>query len=318
MAARWPWQLTSSARLRDVVVVAAFVLAVVITVVQPWCGRDRLRAADVATIVSQHLSLIETGDLVLVHPPWRDDIVDAVRPLLPPRQQVSEAFTRGHTDGWPALVVVAEGVQPWPASIEARRIEVGATVIEDGGVRFFRLPAAAAKTTTTTAVPAKSTAAAAVRGSLLDLSSARVSVVDDKGLTRSCLWSAQRARHLCAGLPEWMHVGDEDLVIAGRRQRCTWAHPITGGRVVIEHADIDSSAGLRLRAALSDAAADNADGAAVTFTLDVGGAHRALTVQHARGFAEREIEPTARGPLTLTVTTPNDGQRHVCFQLVRR
>jgi hypothetical protein len=291
---------TSTATLKHVVVVVAFIASVLLSLVQPWCGRDRLSATDVAAVVGRHTDLVKAADLIVIHPPWRDDIVAAVAPLLP-YHTVTEAFTRNHGDPWPALVVVAEGVHPWPAALEAERQKQRAPIVEDSGVRFFRLAQNDVVST-------------------LQLAQARVSVVDAAGTTTACAWQAAQKAHRCPGLPAWMHVGDEDLPVDGRRQRCTWAHPTTNGRVVIDYGVVDVSRGLRLEAALTDTAARNQQGAPVTISvqLEHNGARdeHSVTVQKKTGFVGTDIPAAPAGTrVSVVVTTPNDGQRHTCFRL---
>lgn len=290
-------------RLRDVVVIVAFGVALLVTVVAPWWGRDRLEPAAVVAVVGAHAGLVQAGDTVIVHPPWRDDIVDALRTgvSLPRDVVVTEAFTRGHGEAWPAVVVVAEGVHPWPASLEARRLALGVDVVEDRGVRLFRLPADA------------------VKGGI-DLGRATVHVEMADGGRVACPWDARMKRHVCKGLSPWMTVGDDVLQVGGRRETCTWSHPISGGRVVIDHGLVDVGGGVHLEAALSDAAVDNPTGAAVTYSLRLSSGAtdeaQTLTVQRAKGFAAVDVPGrpgTAR--LQVIVSTDDDGQRHTCHRL---
>lgn len=292
--------MSSTTTLKHVVVVVAFASAVLLSLLQPWCGRDRLSAGEVAAVVSRHAELVKPGDIVIVHPPWRDDIVAAVAPLLS-WHMVTEAFTRNHGDPWPALVVVAEGVHPWPAALEAERERQQAPIVDDNGVRFFRL-------------------AASDVSSPLQLAEARVSVIDAAGTTTTCAWQAAQKAHRCPGLPAWMHVGDEDLPVDGRRQRCTWAHPASNGRVVIDYGVVDVSRGLRLEAALTDSAVRNQQAAPVTVSVELehDGARKVhdVTVHKKPGFVGTDVPASPAGTrVSVVVTTPNDGQRHTCFRL---
>jgi hypothetical protein len=156
--------------------------------------------------------------------------------------------------------------------------------------------------------------------SVLQVAQAKVSVVDAAGTTTACSWQAAQKSHQCLGLPAWMHVGEEDLPIGGRRQRCTWAHPISNGRVVIDYGIVDVSRGLRLDAALTDTAARNQQGAPVTVSVEF--EHNGkrdvhdVTVQKKPGFVGIDIPPGAADTrVSVVVTTPNDGQRHTCFRL---
>jgi hypothetical protein len=81
---------------------------------------------------------------------------------------------------------------------------------------------------------------------------------------------------------------------------------------------VDLDAGLTLEAALSDAAADNPQGAAVTCTLRIDDEERAVTVHRRRGFSALTVPARAgRARVQLVVTTPHDGQRHTCHRLTR-
>jgi hypothetical protein len=234
-----------------------------------------------------------------MHPPWRDDVVAALRAPgalpLPAGVVVTEAFTRRHDDPWPALVVVAEGVHPWPASIEARRVSLGVDVVESAGLRVFRLQGE-------------------VPHGAIQLERARVRVERGDSSVVACPWDAGRRRHVCPGLGPWMTVGDETMQIAGRKTDCIWSHPISGGRLVIDYGDLDLAGGLTFEAALSDVAADNPQGAPVTFTVRVDDVARTLTVHRARGFARLALPATAPGRVVVEVATGHDGQRHVCHR----
>ncbi len=292
----------------DVAVVVAFVVCAVVSVVVNVNAQSDDPAADVvvAAVAEQlaaQTALVQPGDRVLVHPPWRDDVVDALIAggVFPRGVGVSEAFTRLSDGPWPALVVVDVGGGPLPASISARREAQGAATFRSGDVQLFRL-------------------GADVAGAGLDVRSADVSV-EVKGKRIRCPYNSQRARHVCPGLPQWMTVGDETMQVGGRSERCIWAHPISGGRVVVDYGAVDVSAGLDFAAALSDAAADNARGAAVDLDLvvdDVVAAH--ARVHHQRGFDRHRVDGRAGvvARVKVVVSTDNDGQRHTCFRLSPR
>lgn len=288
-------------RLRDVVVIVAFGVALLITALTPWWGRDRLSAGAVVDAARAALpALVQPGDTILVHPPWRDDVVAALRApdgvVLPAGVGITEAFTRRHGDPWPALVVLAEGVQPWPASLEARRVSLGVDVVEVGGLRLFRLPGDAAP-----------------RGAV-EVSNARVRVERGDGSVVVCPWAPARRRHVCRGLGPWMTVGHETMQIAGRKVDCVWSHPISGGRLIIDYGRVDLSGGLTFEAALSDVAAGNPQGAAVIFTVRVDDSARTVTVHRGRGFSPLALPDSGVARVVVEVATANDGQRHVCHR----
>jgi hypothetical protein len=291
----------------DVVVIVAFVVCSAVSVVVAIDKSDDEDAAAVVDVVVKNSALIQPGDRVLIHPPWRDDVVsEAITRLrLPPGATVSEAFTRASDGPWPPLVVIAVGNAPLPKRIEERRLSLGVEVVAVGDTRIFRLPAAQNE-------------------GGLNIATAAVSV-EATGRRVQCPWNAQRRRHVCPGLPQWMTVGEDTLQIGGRGERCFWSHPISGGRVVVDFGIIDVSAGLDFAAALSDGAVDNRSGAAVDFELIINDSVAARLKAHRRkGFQRASVDgsvagngaPSAR--VKVVVSTDNDGQRHACFRLATR
>jgi hypothetical protein len=282
-----------------VVLIGVFVAAVVVTVAQPLLRHD-VDAAAFTRALAARASLVQRGDTVLVHPPWRDDVVTALRAAgaLPAAVTVTEAFAPRHGDPLPPLVVVADVGWPLPGNLAPH---VPADAIAVDGVRVFRIGGA----------PSSSSSGG------LENARARVHVETADGARVQCPWVPARRRHVCSGLPEWMTVGDDTLVVLGRRERCTWAHPITGGIVVVDYGVVDvPPTGLTLSAALTDAAANNPAGAAVTVSALLDDDERSVTVQHERGFHDVHVAaPAARGRLQVRVTTANDGQRHTCYRL---
>jgi hypothetical protein len=279
---------------------ALFVAAVVVTIAQPLLARDRAAARFVDALSAARAQL-QPGDTVLVHPPWRDDVVAALRAagVVPASTPITEAFAPRHGDTLPPLVLVADDGWTLPAVLaDAHPQELA----QRDGVVVFRVG---------------ETERPAVDAAPLQRAAVHVETAD--GTRVDCPWNPARRRHVCTGLPEWMTVGDDTLVVGERRERCTWAHPTTNGVVVVDFGVVPTSrAGWRLSLALTDQAADNPNGAPVTATLVVDDDSADVTVQHDRGFHDVVVvgggaSPRAR--VAVRLTTPNDGQRHTCFRL---
>jgi hypothetical protein len=286
-------------------ILAVFVVAVVATIAQPLLARD-VAADRFVTALAASRALVHPGDTVLVHPPWRDDVVAAVRAggVVPASTTVTEAFAPRHGDPLPPLVVIADAAWTLPAVLAT--VKPG-DVVEHDGVIVFRLDGGPS----TRADVADSADGA-------DVARATVHVEAADGNHVACPWDAARRRHVCTGLPEWMTVGDDTLVIGGQRERCTWAHPTTNGVVVVDFGTVPTArSGWRLSVALTDPAADNPAGAPVTATLVVDDDTSSVTVQHERGFHDVVVAGGDRtnARVLVRLTTPNDGQRHTCFRL---
>jgi hypothetical protein len=323
-AASSPW----TRRAGPALAALAFAVAFVVELLQPLRGDATVeRFVAAAQVASRDAAVrAQPGDLVLVHPPWRDDVVDALRAaaVVPASMRVTEVFAPRHGEPLPAMVLVADEGWPLPAVLRRRIDTLDAQGVVLAGVRVVRLPAerpASASPSAASSSPSSPSSSPSSPSTIapagLDLARAQVHVTTGDGTRVACPWTPSRRRHVCAGLPGWMTVGDDTLVIGGRRERCTWAHPITGGVVVVDFGAVPTPpAGWQLSLALSDAAADNPAGAPVTATLVVDDDEAVVTVQRARGFHAAVV---AEAPLAARVqvrlSTPDDGQRHVCFRL---
>lgn len=290
-------------RAHAAVLVAAFFASLAWVALTPWCTRDRASADDFVQAARAAAPDLPLGGVLLVHPPWRDDAVAAVRAagVMPDGALVTTAFAPRHGEPWPPLLVLADGgAPPLPRALR-QRLDDDRRV---GSVLVGRV------------------APALGAGTAHDLSEAlafaEVEVVRGDAVLR-CAWSAIEARHTCPGMPEWVHVGVEQLPVGGRAQRCTWAHPITDATLVVRFPRARLLGALTLELALTDGAADNATLALVKAALLIDGAP-ALDLDKPpgrRGFVRGEARTGGARDATveLRLTTPSDGQRHACFRL---
>jgi hypothetical protein len=258
---------------------------------EPW-----LAALDSAT------GDLQPGDTVLIHPPWRDDVLDAIEARgLPAGARATIALALPHGQAPGRVLLLADPSAPLPRS---RRAQLrGATVTRTAGVDVGWLGSAPTQTGDVDF------------GARIALAQVRVEKPD--GSTVRCSWNNSRDRHVCQGLREWMYVGPDSRVISGRAEACTWTHPMTNGKVFIRWDGTPLPPTLELKHALSDQATGNKTGAPVTMTLRADGKQIARSVRtNARGFrTERVKVPEGASSLELEVTTPNDGARHYCWRL---
>lgn len=288
-------------RPRDAALLAGFLGSLLVVLATPWWTRDRV--ADVAIWVrfmeAQRAHLVR-GTVVVVHPPWRDDVERALRDagLTPEAGTITTALAPRSTDPLPALLVVREaGGVALPALLRDSE-----EVARDGVLVLER--------------PRPRLPPNGPRDLLADLAQVNVEV-RLRQRTVACPWDAPAQRHTCEELPEWMYVGHETLPVGGKREACTWAHPITGGSVVLSLPAGGLAGAVVVELALTDTAADNAHGAAVTAALQVDEVEMGRVTQRGRrGFARTRVDvPRDARTLALHITTPHDGQRHTCVRL---
>jgi hypothetical protein len=339
-------------RAQAALTVGFFAASLLVVLATPWCTRDRVTAvADWKSALERNLDVVHAHDIVLVHPPWRDDVVGALRSIaLPAGVVVTDAFSPKHGEPWPSVVVIREkNGLALPRALRDRADESTARV--DGDleiVRLRRLEGGDDRSGERSgeqggdAQIGDDESGVRVRGRDLsdDLAAAIVDVRVPSTTTATpdpstpasssperiaCPWDPLKNRHVCAGLPEWMHVGVETLPVDGRDVRCTWSHPKTNATLHVRFPKVhfDAGASLTLDLALTDGAADNTTAAPVfaTVSVDDKPLFGAVKAPGKRGFVTK-ASAVANAPrdadVELVITTPNDGQRHTCFRLVSR
>ncbi|MDF1562946.1 MAG: hypothetical protein P1V51_07870 [Deltaproteobacteria bacterium] len=143
----------------------------------------------------------------------------------------------------------------------------------------------------------------------------------------ACRWlprTNQSARFKCPG-PAWLWVGAQTREIDYLPRRCVMAHPATGRPLRIEISDLPRDHRLELRAGIVGSMGLVRDAAPVQLELRRGETRLGeLTVEPRPGW-QRASFPDAAGaappldpppPTVLEITTPNDGGRHLCLELM--
>ena len=299
--------------LRDGFVLGLFAIGLLGSVLVPLTSDDGVEDADVWAETVRGLGpTLKPGTVVLIQPPWRDDVLDRLdalaaegSPALPAGVEATVALARAH-GSWPGQVVlVADPSQPLPASLHRRLDDLeGAKVQEKNGLLVAVIGA-----------PPPDVAAADATQLDSLLARARVSIRRGASVTR-CVYEPKQRRHTCPGAPEWMYVGPHSMSSGGQLKTCLWAHPPADGATLdITFPQVKLKGALELSHALSDGAVRNG-GSPVDVRVSVGGVEVGRSRRsNAVTFARRAF-PTQAGKvadISFQVSARHDGARHHCL-----
>ncbi len=140
--------------------------------------------------------------------------------------------------------------------------------------------------------------------------------------TVSSRCTARRAEggRSCPGEAEWLYLAPRSLTIEGKNVSCVWAHPTTGGDVIMTLPPLPEPAeGRRLLLELSSGLTDDAvrqtpDGASVRTDVEQDGKIRGgVTLVNRIGWAKTEVPLEPKKPTDLRISTASDGRRHHCL-----
>ncbi len=143
--------------------------------------------------------------------------------------------------------------------------------------------------------------------------------VERDGRRRPCQVDRPEGGFSCAGEPEWLYAAVRVLRIERQDQECVWAHPTTGGTVILRIPPAVPTPGHRLQleveAAMNDDAVVNTpDGAAVVTEVFQGRSLGLLKVPNQTGWFDSTFPLVAGQEAELRITTPRDGRRHHCIR----
>lgn len=138
-------------------------------------------------------------------------------------------------------------------------------------------------------------------------------------VTSRCTAPRAEGGRACPGEAEWLYLAPRQLVIDGGNTSCIWAHPTTGGDIVITiPSQPEPPPGRRLELLLQAGLTDDAvkqtpDGADVRTDVEQGGrVIGGVTVANRVGWFKASVPIAPGKPVELRVSTPRDGRRHHC------
>ncbi|MCP4499321.1 MAG: hypothetical protein GY822_05060 [Deltaproteobacteria bacterium] len=307
--------------------VGAFALSLVVTVMMPWCTADGVHEAHVFvaafTTAVPDIDEIRPGDVVLVHPPWRDDVVAALRAehSLGKRIVPKVALAKRHGEKTRRVWLVQDLGAPGLSDAMTKRVQASPSKNsqEHKGIRVMLVDDTKSRKESMDVNPSE-------KRFVAYLPAAEVSVEKADGSVARCAYDDEKMRHLCSGLNNWMWVGEKKQPVNGRSESCIWSHPISGGKVRIRFPGLSFSAddvkkGLLFEHALADAAAADATGKNVVASVVVDGkVRKRFTRTNRRGFSKGRVPLTGvdeKKPhnVEVQIETIRDGARHYCWRL---
>jgi hypothetical protein len=285
----------------------AYILVVLWSLFGPsyLASKETEQTAPFVSTLRKEISQLPSRATVLVQPPWRTDVVDAILAsgIVPKTTHVTTALSIPHgKDAPPTLilkdpaVVLSDGLTSRlnePLSRSEFGIEVGLLGAKKEGP---------------------------TGGNLFDLlAAASVEVVAADGQRTSCTYRVADQRHVCPGLPDWVYVGKHTQTSGKETRQCIWTHPVSGGHVYVRWNNLTLPQTLNWSHAIANSGLQAKDGAPVTATIRVNKKSIGQETRDNRsGFAKKTLRlPKAQknAALEIDLTTAKDGARHYCWYL---
>ncbi len=146
------------------------------------------------------------------------------------------------------------------------------------------------------------------------LAQATVTIAGPRGET--CR-HVEPSKHQCSHA-DWNHVRAGWYEVQERPFRCVWAHPVDEGPLEVSFDDAPLRGQIHVRAAFVGQSAAFARGAHVDLAVRSGAVEMArVRVENKSGVQKYDSPITdkipERGPVTLSISTPNSAMRHFCF-----
>jgi len=244
-----------------------------------------------------------SNDIVFIHPPWRQDIVSALRSQQDDGAYQTITTVLPSTAGiFGRVLVLADTAAP-PLSWRVRQMfsQKEGQEIDGIAIQFLK---GKPNTTGTNFINL--------------LSTAQVSVTSAKGKTTTCKWQRNKQKFKCPKHPNWVYVGPHVAKTKGKEKQCIWGHPVSKGKVQIRFAKPPLQSQLIFEHGFSDSAIRSNNKSPVTTTiLRDGQKLRSLTKARTPGFSRSSfiIDSPNTQTLDVIIQAENDGAAHYCFNL---
>lgn len=305
------------------------------------------------TALDSVVPFLHAGDTILIHPPWRTDVVAALEalPNLPPQVRITPVFNptyqKSNPNELPEHLVVLADIHnaDLPYGLVRRVDTPSVTLVDEIAVYTHNLDKTAGKAGKTdplwslwqnhdawrvrlldgqTESPAEPSAELPAKPSVntpTDKQQPAGVICDYRPTTNKNM-----GKFACTAAP-WLYIGPTNINVAQRQMRCLWAHPPKTGslsvEITLDEATKQKYPNVVFNLALSDQAATNKEGGTVVAHVKTLDANRTIlqtqdvTRRDQIGFAQSmpfALDKAALLAIDFAVEG-SDAQRHLCWTI---
>lgn len=240
-------------------------------------------------------------DMVLIHPPWREDVVKILTDLPHSQWNVRTTLPTGHWAMGKIVLLKDRNGPPLSRRILNMNRTSKTGISSEIDIQFLQIAHLDEHVDFMKLLP-----------------TASVEVQSDKGKVTKCKWQNKTRRHICPGLPNWIYVGPHEMSSGNKTKTCIWSHPAKNGTLSISFPNPPIQKILEFEHALSSNAVRSQNKSPVTVDIYLDqNVLKKLSRNNRVGFqASKILTPlTTVKILELKIRAKKDGARHYCFNL---
>ena len=244
---------------------------------------------------------VKPGDLVLVHPPWRHDVIQQLQKSHQDKAAYTLVLPAGAITSGQVFVLKDKNAPPLSKRILEMTTLKAIETVDDIEIHSL-----------------KSTLTESGLNFLSMLPMAKVEVIKKNGVTTACRWQNTKRRFTCPGMPNWVYVGPHKMKSGKTQKSCIWSHPAKNATLKIAFPNPPPNSQIYFEHALSTNAVRSDNKSPVVAAIFADEAKiKKMSRGNQTGFAATTINLPSRPTqnLTLEITAKNDGARHYCFNL---
>ena len=244
---------------------------------------------------------LKPGDIVLIHPPWRHDVIEDLHANIQNSTMSTLVLPTGPVITGRVFVLKDKQAPPLSKRVAQMTSIEPVQLVDEIEIHSL-----------------KSTLTESALNFVSTLPLAKVEVLKENGAAIQCKWQNTKRRFTCPGMPNWVYVGPHRMKSGKTQKDCIWSHPAKNATLKIAFPNPPPNSQIRFEHALSTNAirSDNRSPVIATLFADETKMKR-LSRGNQSGFASTTFDLPKKPiqNLTLEITAQKDGARHYCFNL---